>query len=202
MKRTAYLLAGITAFAGCSKPDAHVTDGVMTKAPKMGRTRVVIDEGTIATNDVQAIIEPVWWTANIYDSYAAYESSLAEFSHPQRLVYAIEWYAGELYNGGHYQFYFNSTGIVWADAKKGFEEIGMPEIAEIIAESAKRMGGQPSSVREERIRALEKDGLDFDDLDNRFYELSKSIDAKLREYILENSADFLFDGEVEKPTTW
>lgn len=165
----------------------------------MERKRVVIDDRTIATNDVQAIIEPVWWTANTYDSHAAYESSLAKFSHPQRIVHAIEWYTAEVNNGGHEQFYFNSTGIVWKDAKEGFEEIGMPEIAKIIAESAKRMGGQPSFVREERISALEKENPEFDDLDDRFYECSDNLDAKLQGYIRANSRDFLFDGEVEKP---
>lgn len=199
MKHFVSLVTILTAFTGCSKRDEGVAGVAHSKAPKTERVRVVVDESTIATNDVQAIIEPVWWTANIYDSYATYEANLAKFSHHQRLVHAIEWYTAEVNNGGHDQFYYNSTGIVWADAKEGFEEIGMPEIAEIIAESAKRMGGHPSFVREERIRALEKENPKFDDLDDQFYERSKNIDVKLRDYIRANLGEFLFDGEVEKP---
>ena len=46
------------------------------------------------------------------------------FSLPQRYVFAIQWHIGEVNNGGHYQFYDNSTGIVWEDSLKGFEVIG------------------------------------------------------------------------------
>jgi hypothetical protein len=164
----------------------------------MERVRVVIDENTIATNDVQAIIEPVWFTGNIYGSYADYETSLAKFSRGQRLIFAMSWYAAEVNNGGHDQFYFNSTGIVWEDAQKGFIEIGVPQVANIITDSAKRMGGRPSFDRGERMRALEQRKPKFDDLDHRFYNLNIDIDEKMLKYIRARPKDFVFEGEIER----
>lgn len=166
---------------------------------KMKSEQVVIDENFIETKDITSIIHPVWFTANIYGSYGDYEKSLARFSRSQRLVHAAEWYQAEVNNGGHDQFYSNSTGIVWEDAQTAFTEIGLPEVAEIIAESAKRMGGRPSFDREERNRVLDAEQPNFDDLDDRFYKLT-DIDSRIIDYIRKRPKDFLFSGEVEIPS--
>ncbi len=165
---------------------------------KMKREKVIIDDDFIATKDIAAIIHPVWFTANIYGSYTDYETSLARFSRSQRLVHAAEWYQAEVHNGGHDQFYSNSTGIVWEDARTAFTEFGLPEVAEIIGESAKRMGGQPSFDRDERNDVLDAEQPNFDDLDDRFYKLT-DIDPKILDYIRKRPKDFLFSGEVEIP---
>lgn len=168
----------------------------MTPVPKKQRVRMIIDEHTISTQDVYDIIAPVRYTANIFGSYAEYEASLARFSHAQRIVLAICWYEVEVNNGGHYQFYWNSTGIVWEDATNGYSEIGLPQAAFIVAESAKRMGGRPSFNREERQKFMERKNPKFDDLDDQFYKLETG--AKLIEYVRSRPKDFLFDGEIEK----
>jgi len=54
---------------------------------------------------------------------------------PQRYIFTIEWYIAEVNNGGHDQFYFNSTGIVWKNALKGFEEIKHTKAHNILKES-------------------------------------------------------------------
>src|SRR5689334_19584479 len=105
----------------------------------MERVSITIDADTIAKGDLSSIIEPVWWTAHIYGTLAIYEASLKSFSHSQRIIFALQWYQAEVDNGGHDQFYFNSTGIVWPDALAGFDAIGVPEGATIIRESAKRL---------------------------------------------------------------
>lgn len=167
----------------------------------MERVRMVVNEATVASKDASAIIEPAWLSANIYGSYEDYESSLAKFSRAQRFLVAVSWYAAEVNNGGHDQFYSNSTGIVWKDARQGFVEIGIPEAAAIMTESAKRMGGQPSFDRTERNRVLDQKKPKFDDLDDRFYELNVGIDAKMLKYIRSRPKEFLFDGEIERPAT-
>jgi hypothetical protein len=166
---------------------------------KMRRVRVVIDENAIASKDVGEIIHPVLWWGNIYESYSDYEASLAQFSRAQRLVFAMVWYETEVNNGGHDQFYRNSTGIVWEDAIAGFTEAGLPEVAEIVAESAKRMGGRPSSDQDERTRILDQSRLEFDDLDQRLFKLGANVDARILVYIRAHASDFLFDGEIERP---
>jgi hypothetical protein len=93
--------------------------------------------------------------------------------------FASSLYGAEVDNGGHDQFYFNSSGMVWEDAQEGFTEIGITEAANIIAESAKRMGGRPSFDVKERRRLLEERQANFDDLDDRYYNLNVDVDARM-----------------------
>ena len=87
------------------------------------------DEFLNNNNDPMAIIAPVWWAATIYDGEEKYNESLAPFSKEQRNVYTLLWYLAEVENGGHDQFYFNSTGIVWKDALIGSKVLGLSEVA-------------------------------------------------------------------------
>lgn len=161
---------------------------------------VRVDDATIARGHAMEVIDPVWWTANIYDGPAAYDQSLKQFSKAQRLVHAMLWYREEVDNGGHEQFYSNSTGIVWRDALEGFEAAAMPEVAAIVRESANRLGGSPSLVREERQKQLKTMAPKFDDLDGKYYEYDKraDVEAKIMEYIRSRPKDFYFTGRVRK----
>lgn len=168
--------------------------------PQYETVDVCIDDEIIATKDFWAVIHPVWWIATIYDGPDEYERSLKQFSKSQRFVFALCWYREEVDNGGHDQFYSNSTGIVWKDAQAAFDAIGIPEGARIIEESAKRLGGSPSFDREERQRQFEEFQPVFDDLDDAYYALDKSIDidAHLIKFIRERPTDFHFVGKVTR----
>ena len=168
---------------------------------KTERVTLEVNEIVLAGNDSFAVIEPVWWTANIYDSLSEYEWSLKPFSSSQRMLFALHWYIAEVNNGGHHQFYFNSTGIVWPDALEAFRLIGVPEGAEILRESADRLGGSPSRERGARQRRMDELSPDFEDLDDRFYELQERVDlnAKMLEFARAHSADFRFTGTIERP---
>ena len=164
-----------------------------------GKTsRVVINEAVVDQADPHVIVEPMWWSVSIYDGPAIYHRDLQKFSQPQRYLLAILWYEAEVNNGGHHQFYLNSTGIVWKDALRGFQEIGANEHAHILQESANKLGGLPSLDHDARQFQLRKLDLDaFEELDNRFYE--KPFHNYLVKYIKANRADFYFDGVVNKP---
>lgn len=168
---------------------------------KTQRVSMRVDRVTLEGDDSFAPIEPVWWTADIYHSPAEYESSLAAFTRAQRLFSAIHWYWSEVNNGGHYQFYDNSTGIVWRDALAGFELLGLHDFAFVLQESAGRLGGQPPLDREERLTLLERLAPEFDDLDERFYTLVEkmNLDARMLEYMRQHADEFKFEGIVEKP---
>jgi len=165
------------------------------------RVEVVVDDSVIAAGDPHAVIDPVWWTADIYGSADEYEASLRKFSRSQRLVHALCWYIAEVNNGGHDQFYFNSTGIVWPDAIAAFDAIGLSDGADIVRQSAQRLGGAPARDRSERQNQLEQMQPSFDDLDDRFYELQKRVDldTQMMEFIRGRPSDFYFEGVVEKP---
>jgi len=136
--------------------------------------QVKIDDDLIDKGDPYAIIDPVWWIVSIYDGEQRYNDDLKSFSQAQRYLFAVIWYMAEVNNGGHDQFYFNSTGIVWKDALAGFKVLGIYAAAEIVQESAVRMGGNPSLDRYTRQGQLDAYEPDFDDLDTRFYELEKT----------------------------
>jgi uncharacterized membrane protein len=163
-------------------------------------THVVVNDQVIDEGDVYKIIDPLRWTVSIYDGLEKYESDLKKFSIPQKYIFAISWYRDEINNGGHDQFYSNSTGIVWEDALNGFKEIGLPEFQKILEESAQRMGGYPSKDRNERQDQLSTQNPDFEDLDKRYYKLEgSSFDSAMLKYIKKNRRNFYFDEVVKKP---
>lgn len=169
-----------------------------SKGPVYLPVHIEIDQAVIERGNPMDVIEPVWWLASIYDGPGTYESSLAPFTSSQRLVWAMLWYQAEVNNGGHHQFYYNPTGIVWRDALDGFEAIGAPEAAAILQESADRLGGNPSLDYETRQGQLDTMAPDFGDLDSRFYQL-EGIREGMNAFIRSRPEDFLFSGTVVRP---
>lgn len=177
------LLVALAAAAACSRGE-----------------KVEVNDQTIDRGDLMAVIDPVWHSVSIYDGPGRYEADLRRFSTEQRHLLACLWYQAEVRNGGHEQFYFNSTGLVWRDAVAGFRAIGAPGIAEIVEESARRLGGAPSLDRDERQRQLERFAPIFDELDTRFYDLEESLDldGKMKAYVGAHRSAFYFSGRVKK----
>ncbi len=161
--------------------------------------RVKIDDAIINNKEVGTIMNPVWFNVSIYEGEHRYIEDLAAFSEEQRLMLALLWYLAEVNNGGHEQFYDNSAGIVWKDARSAFQALGIEEAVNIISESAKRQGGNPSMDRETRQKELARMEPVFDDLDDRFYKLEQIIDVEERimEYIADHRTAFYFEGEVK-----
>ena len=155
----------------------------------------------IDDHDYFVIIEPVFWAVSIYDGPVRYEDDLAPFSKEQRFVLAIHWYLSEVNNGGHDQFYYNSTGIVWKDALQAFVAIGAVDVAAIVEESARRLGGEPSLDTEERQEQMDSTNAEFDDLDDKLFQLQEKVDfdKKVLEFIRANRQHFFFSGVVKKP---
>jgi len=198
MNHKAFLLLVAFAITACSSTE----NGEESVSPVASESKhVVVDDAVIDKGDVFAVIDPVWWTANIYDGVEAYEESLSPFSKAQRLVHAVTWYRSEVNNGGHDQFYYNSTGIVWRDALEAFRTIGLDQFARVLSASADRFSKPPSLDREERNEQMEAEEPAFDDLDSKFYDLEERIDldARLMKYIKKQRSDFYFDGNVSIP---
>ena len=94
------------------------------------RHRTITVEEIQATDDMWTINEPAYWTINIYGSYDDYIESAKDFTLEQRYLNAICWYFAEVNNGGHHQFFYNSTGIVWEDALAGLRLFKMDILAD------------------------------------------------------------------------
>ena len=171
------------------------------KRKKYKKVKVVIDDNVIAERDPWEIIDPLWWSVTLYEGEEEYLRNLNRFSLPQTYVFAICSYSGEVNNGGHDQFYFNSTGIVWKEALKGFGKLGLVAYYDILKESTERLGGSPSRDRDVRQQQLDKMPSDFDDLDTAYYQLEEKVDlgGALLKYIEENRELFYFEGILKKP---
>lgn len=159
----------------------------------------VIGDDEIDSGEIQKLIQPMWWSVSIYDGETEMYDALEKFSEPQKYVWAIQWYISEVINGGHYQFYSNSSGIVWEIALEGLREIGCDVCADILQESANRLGGMPSLDRETRWEEMERHNAEFDDVDDEFYENDSILYKAVQDYIFRNRSDFYFDGIVEVP---
>ena len=194
------ITAILLTLAGCQSA-THSPEESMKPTLQMITEHIQIDDEVIDSGDPWVVMDPVWWTTNIYDGEIEYNKSLAPFSKEQRLLLAVNWYLAEVNNGGHDQFYYNSTGIVWKDALAGLLEIGLDEAAAILEESVKRMGGNPSLDRETRWEQMDTYNPIFDNLDDKFYDLEDTInfDAVIQEYIIKHRAAFYYEGDVTKP---
>lgn len=161
---------------------------------------VRVDDATITAGDPWKVIDPVWWMANIYDGPDDYEMSLLQFSRSQRLVFALIWYQAEVNNGGHHQFYSNSTGIVWKDALEAFHCLDLPEFASILEQSASRFGGSPSLDHDERNQQLATFKPNFSDLDDRFYAAEKKtcLEDRVLTLMRARPGNFYFDGTLRR----
>jgi hypothetical protein len=166
---------------------------------KRVKKHITINDETIDAGDPYAIIDPVWWSVVTDKGQAGYSESVKRFSIEQRYLAALVWYVSEVNNGGHDQFFSNSTGIVWQDVLAWYRAVSFEDAGAILEESAARIGGNPSLDWAARQEQLEEFDTDFEDLDTRFYSLQETgaYDDQMMNYIKSHRPAFYFDGMVE-----
>ena len=159
------------------------------------RQRTITVEEILATGDMWTINEPAYWTINIYGSYDDYLESAKGFTVEQRYLNAICWYFAEVNNGGHHQFFYNSTGIVWEDALAGLRLFKMDILADNLQSVIDYFGGSVPFNREERWTILKEwDDEVFDFLDGKddvVYEYEGIFEDV---FVHEHPELFVFDG--------
>lgn len=112
----------------------------------------------------------------------------------QRALYSSYWYHYEVCNGGHHQFFWNSTGILWDEALAGLIMVGAAKYAVILKSAISLFpNGSPSKSRKRRmveVNKIPKEKLQR--LDDSLYELEKkqSLDEILIRYIKANPEEF------------
>ena len=154
------------------------------------------------TEEFWDILDPIYWTIDIYSSYEEYLNSAKDFTLEQRYLNAISWYFMEVNNGGHFQFFDNSTGILWEDALNGLKEFGMEELADNFKKIVEMFGGKIPFDREERWEAMDKMSEDFEELldkaDSVVYDLYDYDYTFEMKYIKEHPDKFVFEGYYNK----
>ena len=164
------------------------------------RHRTITVEEIQATDDMWTINEPMYWNINIYGSYDDYLESANSFTVEQRYLNAISWYFAEVNNGGHHQFFYNSTGIVWEDALAGLRLFKMDTLADNLQSVIDYFGGSVPFDREERWAILK-------DWDDEVFDFLDKKDDVLYEYdgiyedtfVHEHPELFVFDGTYKVP---
>jgi hypothetical protein len=128
-----------------------------------------------------SVIEPVWLKLNrTWDESGKKFLRLFRSIPPQvGHLYAASWCQAEVCNGGLHQFLSNTTGLLAPEAVEGFRAIGLPELAEVVAEAMEFFGTPYPRGRADRDALLasrpgrtRKQWDPFQRLDERFYEWS------------------------------
>jgi hypothetical protein len=167
---------------------------------KYKTVHVVINDAFIAAaTDAFSLIEPLWERVDIYGSWARYEATLRPFTASQRHLFAIQWYRSEVNNGGHEQFFGNSTGIVCEHAIEGLGAVGLLDAQTILKSASERLGGA-SRERTDRESQLDAVLADFEDLDDHFFEVERwnGFDERMLAFARQRPFDFHFNGTVKR----
>lgn len=124
-----------------------------------------------------SLLEPTFEAVDIYRGsrifLAQYRKLRPEVGH----LLASHWCQSEICNGGLYQFFHNSTGVLAPEALEGFKAMNITVGAEVLAEAVQYFDPQYPRGRSERQRRLpcpapgqkRSDWDPFHALDDRFY---------------------------------
>jgi HEAT repeat protein len=119
-----------------------------------------------------------------------------QLSLPQRHYYAVFRYNSQVNNGGHAQYFVNSSGDHCKSAIEGLEAMGAEQRAKILREAASLFGAAgPSTDGDRRQRQLaafsEQQDKSLNELDKRYYSCSENIEVLLAQYALLNKQHFI-----------
>lgn len=114
---------------------------------------------------------------------------------PQKNYCAALVYNGEVNNGGHSQYFVNSSGDNHATALAGLRAIGATKRAEILSQALQLFGGSGPSVdngtRHQQLASFTKSqDSKLDSLDSHYYKCDEKIDVLLSSYAVANKEHF------------
>src|SRR5688572_9891697 len=117
-------------------------------------------------------IEEAYGATSIHDGPVTF---LAQFSRLPEYVgdlLAAHWALSEISNGGLHQFFLNSTGVLAPEAARGFERMGLPQVAELLREGMASFDGTYPREQLARDPFLLAHGREFfEPLEQRLYEV-------------------------------
>ena len=121
-----------------------------------------------------SIYLPYYAQFNFYDGRTTWEQSIAPIPKAAVDLFCVHWLHLEVYNGGFWQYFFNSTATSAPEAIEGYIAIGMPEVANVVERAMHKVGTPFPFEKEarERIVGGPGDRMDFAELDAEFYDLA------------------------------
>ncbi len=141
------------------------------------------------------VLDVIWQQADFYSDETTFHRSVKPATKGQLGIYAATWYISEVNNGGHHQFFYNSTGMVWQQALDGFTMLEAEKHKAILQQAiALFPNGKPSTDRQHRSEQLDAiDSGKFDPLDEKLYDLTEDFDAIAIKYINAHPDEFFAD---------
>jgi hypothetical protein len=107
-------------------------------------------------------------------------------------VLAVSTVDGEVNNGGHSQYFLNSSGDQWPQALAGLDAMELKERALIFREAIAKFGDKgPSTNRdarqEELARLIRNNEEAFEDQDKRYYAAKEVIEVAKTRYVIQDA---------------
>jgi hypothetical protein len=102
------------------------------------------------------LIEPYWiplneaWDYDIAELISSLRNAHVRVCH----LYAAHWRQSEVINGGFYQFFHNSTGILAPESLEGFRAIGSHDCAVALKNAMKYFGEKYPLETKRRLEKL------------------------------------------------
>lgn len=120
------------------------------------------------------IYTPYYETFDFYNGRDVWLKSIREIPIKAVHLFSLHFLHLEVYNGGFWQYFYNSTSTSYPEAVQGYEAIGMPEVAVVINSAANQLGNPFPFEKEnrEKIVGPPDKRMDFSEFDSRFYELA------------------------------
>ena len=141
-----------------------------------------------------------WGAVNIYDGPVVLDAALRTLSPGQRALLGIQWCASEVLNGGFDQFLTNPSGLLAAEAVRGFARIGASEseallrgAIEIFASRAVDPDpGEPDFDEAANAEAFDAYRAQHASLEQRFYALLESeVYPRAAAYVRSHQSEFM-----------
>lgn len=125
-------------------------------------------------------------------------------SYGQKALYYWWYVDGQVTNGGFTQFYYNDYGKYVPTIIKGLKYIGEEKMAELINRSYEIYLKENRKIKDARLGGMEafsnlyKEIIDFDELDDEYYEINELTMKNIEIYIRKNPNEYCVD-ENGKP---
>lgn len=125
-------------------------------------------------------------------------SGFSALTTPQRHYYAVSAYDSEVRNGGHEQYFLNSSGKHWRTAIEGLAAVGAPGRAELLRAAVAAFGPEgPSEDNDRRSRQLSRllrrDDSALRAVDSRYDSCQEDLNVLLAGYASEHREQFAGD---------
>jgi hypothetical protein len=121
-----------------------------------------------------AIYAPFYDRFNFYEGREVWLNSIAGIPEKAVHLFSLHWLHLEVYNGGFWQYFFNSTSTSAPEACAGFRAIGMGDVATVVKDAMSKVGTPfpfDKSAREVIVGGP-RDRMDFNAEDSAFYDLA------------------------------